>query len=244
MEMLRMIYNKHSISFDLETEGLDKNTVLERTKPYPSFDPGSIKLGDCRTDEARAEKLARAETEHRKKEEEYYQTAVEKAALNAETGRILTIAYLPIESSEPVVDFHDDEAELLKRFWAGYREVKRNGGLLIGHNVAGFDVPYLLRRSWINRVPVPGNVFNGRYLSPIFCDTMQAWACGEFRRFIALDLLASLLNVGGKSQQEVTGAEFASYWRAGGEKRELAQRYAELDVLLVRDVYKVLCGIA
>jgi len=237
-----MIYNNNAIAFDIETEALDPNTILERTKPHPEFDPASVKLGDCCTPEARSEKLARAEADYKKKEESYYARAVERGALAAETGRVLTIAYLPVETDEAFVDFDHDEERLLRRFWAEYSRVKKMGGQLVGHNVVGFDLPFLLRRSWANHIAVPEQILNGRSLSPLFLDTMQVWAAGEFKRFIALDLLGEILGVGGKSDQEVCGADFARFWRAGGAKQELARAYAERDVFLVRDIYRIICG--
>lgn len=237
-----MKFNHASVAFDLETEGLDKNTILERTKRYPEFDPASVKTGDCRTGKEVDNKVHSARLKHQEDEQAYYEKAVSRGALAAETGRILAIAYLPVQSDEPIVDFDDDEVALLRRFWAGYRKVVRDRGLLIGHNIKNFDLPFLCRRSIICGVPIEAGIIRGRFFSDTFLDTMDYWAFGEFKRFITLDLLGEVLGIGGKSDQEVTGAEFAKFWRAGGEKRELAREYAALDVILVRDIYQRFCA--
>lgn len=237
-----MKYNPNSVAFDLETEGLNKNIILERTKPYPEFDPSSVKTGDCRTEAEVDDKIHTARLKHQEEEQAYFQRAIERGALAAETGRILTIAYLPVDSGQPTVDFEEDEAVLLRRFWAGYRKVVRDGGLLIGHNIKNFDLPFLCRRSIICGVPIPQGVIRGRYFSDTWLDTMDVWAFGEFKRFITLDLLGQVLGVGAKSDQDVTGAEFAKFWRAGGDKRDLAWEYAALDVILVRDIYRKFCA--
>ena len=72
----------------------------------------------------------------------------------------------------------------------------------IGFNSNEFDIPFLVRRSWILGVKIPDQVLiniKGRfYLSDVFVDVMQYWACGTMQK-TSLNNVAKALNVGEKN---------------------------------------------
>lgn len=51
----------HEIIFDIKTESCgEEQWIREFTPDYPPFDPGSVKTGDCHTEEKRLAKIANA----------------------------------------------------------------------------------------------------------------------------------------------------------------------------------------
>lgn len=76
---------------------------------------------------------------------------LEKAALDPDTGNIVAVAIrrgvaADIKAREIVGKYDaDDEGELLRWFWD---ELGNLGGYSCGYNILGFDLPFILRRSF------------------------------------------------------------------------------------------------
>ena len=84
----------------------------------------------------------------------------------------------------------DKRALDLRAWWSLVEQTARAGGVLIGFNIARFDVPFLLRRSWSLRVPVPAGVFNGRSLNHhVVLDLYEEWQAGDRGEMISLKRL-------------------------------------------------------
>lgn len=93
----------------------------------------------------------------------------EKAALDPDLCRVVAIAFQLQGESEVRGGLAKTEAEektLLERFWAFVRKAKADiGGQAIrycGFNIAGFDIPVLLRRSQFLGIAAP-SIRLGRY---------------------------------------------------------------------------------
>lgn len=239
-------YNQNDVIFDIETEGATTlEFIQEIYPPYPQFVPEGVKCGNLKTEEEKAAKVEAARQEHTAQEAAHWEQKLEKAALSAETGRVVTIGYLPVGApdEEAYLDDADfDEERLLRRFWAGYEKVVRQRGRIIGWNSNGFDIPYLIKRSWIVGVPVPASVFRGRWISDTFVDLMQVWSVHEFKKFAKLDACARVLGIGNKTDQACCGAEFAKWYR-DPERHEEAKEYGLLDLTLTREIYCRLSGV-
>ena len=69
------------------------------------------------------------------------------AALDPDYGKIIAIAMTGDLDLEPIViDYHDySEKQLLEQFWLYYEECR---GYSCGYNIIGFDLPYIMRRSF------------------------------------------------------------------------------------------------
>lgn len=162
------------------------------------------------------------------KVEEQRQAWREKAALCATTGRVLAIG-LADGNGTHILAYEDDEGELLRRFWA----IACPDGQwrpLIGFNSNRFDIPFLVRRSYKLRVPVPLGVTNGRYLNNRFIDLMDHWKVGDYQASISLDRLAKHLGCGSKNGN---GADFAQLLETD---REAALEYLQNDIRMTRAV--------
>lgn len=212
------------IVFDIETGPIEEPLLSER---LPQFDPESVKLGNLKDAEKIKIKIEEARKEHEAE-------TGGKAALSALTGRILAVGYKSEKATilSHVAAIEGGEAGLLNQFWQQYRRIRKEHRPLVGHNISGFDVPFLVRRSWLLGVDVPTTVFDGRYLDRIFVDTMSRWQCANYRdAFVGLDALGRALGLGGKTEG-VGGADFSRLYFGTPEERAKALEYLARDVEL------------
>lgn len=122
-----------------------------------------------------------------------------------------------------------DEAELLANFW----KTITPDDVLIGHNLLGFDLPYIMGRSVIARVKPSRRIDLRRYRPDTVYDTMQVWCGWEAGKYPKLDTLAAIMGFAGKTG---SGAEVAG-WVAAGEWEKI-KAYCMDDVRLTRSVYQ------
>jgi hypothetical protein len=164
---------------------------------------------------------------------EYLESAKQKfirdAALDATTGQVVAIGYKLEKDGELIDDGYGSEENLLRDFW---KTVKEESCSKVGHNILGFDLPFLIRRSWILGVEfdMPKLDRGGQFI-----DTMRVWTCGSYGDFIGLNRLAKCLGIQGKST-ECTGADLARLWKGSQEEREMAERYLFDDLRVTWDV--------
>lgn len=151
---------------------------------------------------------------------------IRDAALDATTGRVLAIGCKKDQSQSI---YEGDEYDLLFNFWL---LVKLEAESIVGHNIFNFDLPFIIRRSWILGVDfeMPKLDRGGK-----FVDTMKVWTCGSYGEYIGLDRLAKCLGIQGKST-ECSGADFARMWNGTQEEREAAKRYLLDDLRVTWDV--------
>ena len=169
-----------------------------------------------------------------------------RLALDGDFGRVLTVGVI-VEQDGQVIHrgllgrerrtmmFHLDEARTLRGFWKLMKGFSLSRDLVVGHNVFDFDLPFLYKRSVIQRVPPTVELSFARYRSrPVF-DTMHQWNKWSPRKFVSLDRLAKVL-----------GLESSKGW--GGDGRLVYDRFCEgfhkeiadycmRDVELVRQIY-------
>src|SRR5271165_557386 len=138
--------------FDIETAPMDRDTILAEAEP---FDPSSVKLGNVKDPQLRQAKIDQAQAD-------YYSNILDRAALDARTGRVLLAGfYYPDELEFSLLD--GDEIEILTSFWMhcpyATTSISSNPVKYVGFNILGFDLPFMVRRSWYHGVPVPGWVW-------------------------------------------------------------------------------------
>lgn len=122
-----------------------------------------------------------------------------------------------------------DEAELLTQFW----KTVMPDDYLIGHNLLGFDLPYIMGRSVIARVKPSRHIDLRRYRTDTIFDTMQVWCGWDAGKYPKLDTLAAIMGFEGKSG---SGAQVAG-WAAAGEWEKIKD-YCLDDVRITRRVYE------
>jgi len=160
---------------------------------------------------------------------------LEKAALCATTGTVLAIG-LRCEGKN-IIFGSGDEAQDLRGFWAQVEKAAREGSVMVGFNIERFDIPFLVRRSWVLGVPVPMGVYAGRYLNHhVFADIYTEWQCGNRESTISLKRLAEFLGCGTKDD---TGKMFSAVWVTD---RKAALAYVENDLILTNAVADKILG--
>jgi len=218
------------VVWDIETAPLPEDQ-LRALLNYPEitpwvdpgeFNPATVKLGNLKNQEKINEKLDDAKVawdEARAKGRETHvatyerekaaaeQALFEGAALSATTGQIVAIGYKL--DGQTLLDMVGDgltERDLLLLFWKRFNASVASKWPLVGFNIFNFDLPFLIRRSWLCEIAVPGNVLDkGRYWHPQFVDLAQVWQLGQYRTFISLDAVCRFFGLPGKNG---SGADF------------------------------------
>lgn len=241
------------LAFDIETDALPEDYIRsvmppykpgKKKKPPGEFDPDAVKLGNTKAHDKIIEIVERGRKKHavliadfdksaKEAEVEYWEQIIDKAALSPITGHILAIGYHSTEKGNTVIVMEDDkitETLMLELFWKQYLRCFNQPRKMIGHNVIGFDFPFVINRSWILGVEVPTQVFDGRYLDrTTIGDTMLHWTCGQHGKFIKLDTICRAMGVKGK-MEGMDGKDFGRVFR---EDREKAEAYLLDDVMAV-----------
>jgi hypothetical protein len=222
------------------------------------FDPTMVKVGNlkdeakiaAKIDEKRAEfekALADVTINVAKGREEAWRTFVERAPLSAVTGQVLAIGYgiTCNDDTGPGFQVRIDaqsrlgnecsEADILYTFWeAFFIDANLNGSKLVGFNSAGFDLPFLVRRSWRLGVSVPAEVLHeNRFWNRVFVDLMQIWACGTYGERIKLDRVAAFFGTPRKSGD---GSQFHKLFNGTDDDRTAALAYLKQDILVTAEV--------
>ena len=208
---LRGILMSKYLIVDIETSGLEESKLADI---MPVFEPSKA-LKD-------PEKI-KADLEGKKAE------WMDKTALDAKTGYIVAMGVM--DDMGLLHIFHSQpESDLLKGFWELWRA--NPTAFIVGHNIVEFDIPYLIRRSWINDIDIPHDVIHGRYLASRIIDTMKTWACCVYGNRISLNDIGIALGVGKKSGG---GKDFAKLLKSNPVE---ALKYLENDLTLTRECAK------
>ena len=169
-----------------------------------------------------------------------------RLALDGDFGRVLTIGVI-VEQNEQVIHrgllgrerqtmmFHLDEARTLRGFWKLLRGFNVSRDLVVGHNVFDFDLPFLYKRSVIQRVRPTVELPFTRYRSQPIFDTMHQWNKWSPRKFVSLDRLAKVLGLESSKGQGIDGRLVYDRFCEGCHE-EIAD-YCMRDVELVRESY-------
>jgi DNA polymerase elongation subunit (family B) len=161
---------------------------------------------------------------------------VSQAPLDADLGQVIAISMQFGLGSQVEVHLVDDsetrtESDLIRWFWKAYA---KTDGRSCGYNILGFDLPYLLKRSFALGIQVP-----------------RQPQLAKFRTEPTIDLMAILYNWGPAKGlkwvckrygipnplPELDGSQVANM------DRETLRKYAGNDVDLVVELYKRMSGV-
>ncbi len=169
-----------------------------------------------------------------------------RLALDGDFGRVLTVGVI-VEQDDRVAHrgllgrerqtmmFHLDEAKTLRGFWKLLKGFDPKRDLVVGHNVFDFDLPFLYKRSVIQRVRPSVELSFARYRSQPIFDTMHQWNRWSPRKYVSLDRLARVLGLESSKARGIDGARVYDKFCEGchGEIADYCMR----DVELVREIY-------
>ena len=173
-------------------------------------------------------------------------------SLNATSGRVLSIAVhvgaIPglefpgfgPETSEHVFGIDRDgyeqgEKKALQDFINFMKDFDVDCDELVGHNILGFDLPFIFQRCLVHSIQARPFVNLGEYNVRGVFDTMHRWWLGA-RRHVSLDDVAWALGIESSKTAEVEGSKVFDLYQAG--KLELIREYNLNDVRVTRKVYE------
>jgi hypothetical protein len=176
----------------------------------------------------------------------------ELGSLNATSGRVLSIALHvgPIPgvefpgfgpgSSEHVFGIDQDgyeqsENQALRDFVQFMKDFDADCDEIVGHNIIGFDLPFIFQRCLVNGITARPFVNLSDYTVRGVFDTMHRWWLGA-RRNVSLDDIAWALGIESSKTEEVEGSKVFELYQAG--KLSVIREYNLNDVRLTRKVYE------
>lgn len=167
----------------------------------------------------------------------------DNAGLYAAFGKIICISVGCFRKDEVTLHITsfagDDEALLLKSFFDMFNRTKRH--YLVGHNIKGFDCPYICQRALVNGISIPLILdVSGKkpWNMDNLIDTQELWLFGRDSRndFSKLAVVATLLGVP-SSKDDLHGGEVANtYWRDGDLPRIV--KYCQKDVIVTAQLLR------
>jgi len=209
------------ITIDIETKPSTDDVVIQRIRdsikpPAQYKKPESIEKWIKENGEAKAQEL------------------IDRTALDSSSGTIFCIG-LAIDEDNPII-LKGGEKTILRDFFQILRDQADPAmvGALVaptvaGHNVKGFDLPFIWHRAIIHQIQPPPffNLYLRRYSDAVY-DTMTEW---DWKHFISLDNLAYSLLGEGKSGSGADVKDMVA---------EDIYNYCKQDVVLTRQVYKMM----
>ncbi len=174
--------------------------------------------------------------------EEKKREMIEKAALDADYGRILSIGYSTGEWVQVMLndDVYPDavtntysEKEMLETFWRLFKEC---GGACVGYNILGFDLPYLMRRSMALGVKLPFIPNLAKYRTEPITDLMMIiynWGSDKYKSLKQVAKLYGIEN----AAPDVDGSMVA------GLDADQLIAYQISDVKMVMALYEKMNGV-
>lgn len=177
-------------------------------------------------------------------------------SLSATSGRILSIAVhegpvagfdlggIEQRESERVfgIDAYgieQDEKRSLLAFLNYMKSFDVDTDELVGHNILGFDLPFIFQRCLVHCISAKPLVDLGDYRVRGVFDTMHAWWLGA-KRFVSLDDIAWALGIESSKTATVEGSKVFELYQAS--KLDEIREYNLNDVRVTRKVYERMVG--
>jgi len=161
----------------------------------------------------------------------------ENAALSPITGRVLAFGY---ESLDFDIIADEDEKTLLEQVWFLINSKLSASIKVVGFHIFGYDLPFLIKRSWSLGVTVPRIVggWSGRYWTwnEDIIDLRLVWQMGDRQAHGSLDDISKFFGGTGKTG---SGKDFAALWQSDREK---AITYLKTDLALSKLLYERMFG--
>lgn len=169
---------------------------------------------------------------------EAVEEAVSKTALDGSFGRVCVIGWALGDETPQTVYSDADEKHVLKLFARAMSSVPQTS-CVVGHNVTGFDLRFLLQRYIINGIKPPAIIRNAAQAKPwetgVVFDTMVQWSGAGAKPGGSLEKLCLALGIP-SPKTDITGATVGAAV-AAGRIQEVAE-YCAKDVIATRAIHK------
>ncbi|MEP6569160.1 MAG: ribonuclease H-like domain-containing protein [Acidobacteriota bacterium] len=172
-------------------------------------------------------------------------------SLSATSGRVLSIAVhegpvagfdfgVEQRQSEHVFGINEegeeqDEKKSLLAFLEFMKDYDCDTDEIVGHNIVGFDLPFIFQRCVVNGIAAKPLVDLGDYRVRGVFDTMHAWWLGA-KRNVSLDDIAWALGIESSKTATAEGSKVFELYQAG--KLAEIREYNLNDVRVTRQVYE------
>ena len=169
---------------------------------------------------------------------------VAKTSFSGLHGRIACVCYAFDDEDEVFCVDDDDERYLLENLYthiydrtsfAIHNSAVEGNATLVGHNIVGFDLPFIKHRSIINQVKpisVFRKAFDAKPWGGEVADTMLMWSADREKR-ASMDKLCKAFGLAGKG--DFNGSMVADTWPVDRQK---VIDYCKDDVRRTREMYK------
>ncbi|MFN2531502.1 MAG: ribonuclease H-like domain-containing protein [Pyrinomonadaceae bacterium] len=228
-------------AYTVDIETLTTPDFRERVGPQLEK---SLRLGNMRF-----EQQQRYFDDIAAEEERCYQLG----SLSATSGRILSLAVhvAPIpdldivgvvpNQSEHVFGIDErgieqEEKQSLQDFLHFMRSFDPDTDELVGHNILGFDIPFIFQRCLVHCISARPFVNLGEYTVRGVFDTMRQWWLGDRRSRVSLDDIAWALGIESSKTAEAEGSKVFDLYQAG--KLAQIREYNLNDVRVTRKIYE------
>lgn len=152
------------------------------------------------------------------------------SALSGNFGRIFCIGYAI--DDEPARIIGGNEVKILDEWW----KVAAGAAKFIGHNVINFDIPFLYKRSIINKCSPSQLLPIKNFETVTIYDTDKQWNRWLYQSSIKLHHLAIALGLPSSKEDGIDGSQVYDFYLKGKFKE--IYEYCKRDVELTRKIYK------
>lgn len=212
---------------------IDIETIPATSQPIADYiastikPPGTIKLP------------ASIEKWHKESKAEAVAEAIDKTGLDGAFGKVVCIGYYLHDSGQPEAVYGLDEPDLLTKFNSVLDTIPRNmhnATTVVGHNIIGFDLRFLLQRYIVNGIKPHAIINHASKAKPwdaTVYDTMTQFA-GVGNR-ISLDKLCMALGIPtpkGEMDWSMVGKAVAD-----GRLLDVVE-YCKKDIIATRSAYR------
>ena len=159
------------------------------------------------------------------------QISREMRSLNPLYSKIICICLKP-KDKETIILSSDNEKELLEQFWS----IVKDYHLFITHNGYGFDIPFIIIRSTINKIKQTININLNKFqmLTSNHFDTMLFFSQQGVFTNPRLDIVAKTCNID-IGDNRFDGREIERLYKEG--KLEQIKKHCKEDVEITEKVY-------
>jgi predicted PolB exonuclease-like 3'-5' exonuclease len=166
----------------------------------------------------------------------------ENSAFFSLFSKIVCITYSAVESSKKYSFCGEDEVFILNSIKKNFAKISEKYNIIfVGHNINGFDIPFIIQRCIINNIYIP-EIFRCMDCKPWELntrDTMLLWKATS-NEWYSLEYICTALNLP-SPKSEANGSLVAEFYF--NKQFQLIQTYCESDVESIKQVYFKLTNI-
>lgn len=152
------------------------------------------------------------------------------SALSGNFGRIFCIGYAL--DDKPAEIIKGQEVEILTKWW----DIAKSASKFIGHNIINFDVPFLYKRSIVNKCSPTQLLPIKNFETENVYDTDKQWNRWVYQSSIKLHHLALALGLPSSKENGIDGSQVYDFYLKG--QHQQIYDYCKRDVELTRKIYK------